>query len=401
MTSPADRGGSAGAGPCAGLRVLEFATMVSGPFGGQLLGDLGADVIKVEPLSGDPLRSIRPAHGGMSSTFIQFNRNKRSIAVDLKSPQGVAIARELAASADIVIENNRTGVMQRLGLDYDTLRQANPAIIYASVTGFGASGPYADRLAYEHLLQAFSGVMRLQGRDGPPMGIQNVVVDKSSAMFVTNAILAALLHRERGGSGQKIDLSLMAAAASFLLPESMTNDSFLDPAAEQVKGPDTFFPVETADGHVIGYLQQRSHFVALCRVFGREDLIEDARFQTAWDIFSKLPVIWAEMQAVARDFTTAHIVEAAGREGMPLAPINSMRDFIADPQVVHGGVFQTVEAPGLGPVRHIGYPATLSESPASIRMVAPRLGEHGADILAELGRSPDDIAALREQRVIA
>ena len=388
-------------GACEGLGVLECATMVSGPFGGQVLGDLGAEVIKVEPINGDPLRGIPPRHEGMSAIFANYNRNKKSIALDLKSPEGNRVARELIATADVLLENNRNGVMARLGLDYETLAKDNPKLIYLSLTGFGPDGPYSDRPAYEHLLQGYSGLMRLQGGDGDPVPVQNTIIDKSSALLASNAILAALLYRTRSGKGQKITLSLMAAAAQFALSGQTNNDTFLAPGAPKFHSGGTMFPVATKDGHIISYFQQRQHFVALCKTFGREDLIEDPRFQTDRDVFTKLPEIFAEMGKVSQDFTTAELVERAAKEGVPLAPINSVEQFFDDPQVQHSAIFSTIDDPQLGPVRLINYAPQLSETPATIRSLPPTLGADTDAMLSELGYDAAAIATLRETRKVA
>lgn len=376
---------NAALGACAGVRVIEFATMVSGPYGGQMLGDLGADVIKVEPIAGDPLRAIRPSLGGASGMFLQFNRNKRSIAVNLKTAEGREVAERLIASADVVIENNRNGAMSKLGLGYEQMAEVNPRLIYMSVSGFGDSGPYADRLAYEHLLQAMSGVMLAQGQGEVPVGIQNVVVDKSSALLGANAILAALYHRERTGAGQRLTISLLSAVAAFLLPELLGRETFVEGEVEPGATGGTFFPVQTRDGHVLGYLQQRSHFVALCQTFSREDLIDDPRFQDAWGIFSNLSLIWDLMRDNARRMSSEEATEAAATYGVALATINDLVDFIEDRQVRHAGIFSEVADPELGLVRQIGPAVSFEKTPAAIRTLAPRLGQHSTEILNELG----------------
>lgn len=387
--------------PLAGIRVVELATMVSGPFAGQLLADLGAEVLKIEPLSGDPVRLLPPRHEGMSPIFMHFNRNKRSIALDLKSPDGKDLARQLAARADVVLENNRNGAMKRLGLDYASIAAANPRIVYMSVTGFGADGPYADRPAYEHLLQAYSGLMRLQGGAGDPMGISNVLVDKSSALLASNSILAALFARERTGQGSCLLISLMGAVAAFGLPEHLNNQTFLAPGAAKRPPRSTSYPVRTADGHVNGYFQQRQHFEALCRTFGREDLLDDPRFASDVDIFANLSAIWDEMSIVSHRFTTAELVEAAGVHGVPLAPVNTVDEFLEDPQVVHARVFTTIEDAELGDVRQINHPTRWGGEIPPIRNLAPRLGADTDAVLADLGLDESRIAALRERKVVA
>src|SRR6516225_1742088 len=197
-------------GPCSGLRVLELGSMVSAPLAGQILADMGAEVIKIEPPEGDPMRRVGPFHKGMGALFMTVNRNKKSVVLDLKASRDLELATELALSADVLIHNMRPRVMDRLGLGYEALQSANPKLIYTSISGFGESGPYASKPAYDHVLQGMTGVMYLQGRGDTPEPIRNLMVDKSTATITASAILAALLYRERNdGQGQRIDASLL------------------------------------------------------------------------------------------------------------------------------------------------------------------------------------------------
>jgi crotonobetainyl-CoA:carnitine CoA-transferase CaiB-like acyl-CoA transferase len=251
-------------GPCRGLRVLEFATMVSGPFAGQMLADLGAEVTKAEPTTGDPLRGVQPGHNGLSAGFALFNRNKRSIGIDLKSSEGRALARELALSSDVLIENFRPDVMARLGLDYDSLREENPGLIYVSISGFGVDGPYSARPAYDHVIQAMSGTMPGLGSKAQPLPVPNSIVDKVTSVTATNAVLAALVFRERhGGQGQKVSLSLLDSYAAFMLPDLMVNDFFQAPGVERVRSVNTYHPIPTSDGHVMGHIHTNPQFEGL------------------------------------------------------------------------------------------------------------------------------------------
>lgn len=242
-------------GPCAGLNVLEIATMVAGPFCGQYLGDLGAEVVKIESPEGDPMRAVGAAAGDISSIFLQFNRNKKSIVLDLKRAQDAALALRLAQSSDVLVENFRPGVLQRLGLGYDAVRKENPGIVYASISGYGDAGPYADRPAYDQVLQGLVGILALQGSGSDPQPIRFSLIDHATAISAANAVLAALLHRERSGEGQRIVLSLMDCAASFMLPSKISNHTFMDRGAGGRPGMDAFVPIETGDGYVIGHVQ--------------------------------------------------------------------------------------------------------------------------------------------------
>jgi crotonobetainyl-CoA:carnitine CoA-transferase CaiB-like acyl-CoA transferase len=370
--------------------------MISGPFAGQILADLGAEVVKLEPAGGDPLRHVRPQHNGMGALFLHVNRGKKSIGVDLKSPTGVRIARELALKADVVLENFRPGVMERLGLGYESLKAANPGLIFVSISGFGASGPYVDRPAYDHVLQGMSGLMKGLAGTGEPVPVRNVIVDKTAAMAAANATLAALLYRERnGGEGQRVSISLLDSFAAFALPDIMVNQTFLEEGSEQIRAIDIYHPVPTSDGHVIGHIQLDAQFAGLCKIFGRQDLIGDVRFKDAWSRLSNYEDMWGEMATVALGMKTADIVAAAAAEGVPLGPVNSVADLFEDPQAIHNATFFDTQDPELGAIRQLRFPAELEKSPARMNVRAPLYGEQSAAILEELGLDPAAIDAAR------
>ena len=215
--------------PCTGIKVVEIATMVAGPMASQMLADLGAEVIKIEAIGGDPMRHVRPMHKGMSGLFLAMNRHKKSIQLDMKSPEGLAIARRLIGEADVLIENMRPGVLDRLGLSYEALSGDNPGLIYASVSGFGPDGPYANRPAFDQVLQGLTGLMSLQNPLGEPMPVRNMFVDKYSAAATASAVTAALLYRERNdGLGQRVSVSLMDAISSLALIDNLLNMMFVE-----------------------------------------------------------------------------------------------------------------------------------------------------------------------------
>ncbi len=398
---PGDDAGStrespAVSGPCAGVKVLDLSTMVSGPMCGQILGDLGADVIKLEGVAGDLIRTMPPLYRGLSGYFAQFNRNKRSVAVDLKSARGQALARELAARADVLIENFRPRVTGRLGLDYDSLKDSNAGLIYVSVNGFGDTGPYADQPAYDPVIQGLVGFMPVQGGEGSPAPIKNPVVDKIAAMSAALATLAALNHRHvSGGAGQKVSIRMLDAWAAFILPERMNNHVFRNPDAPTTPSRDVFRVFETSDGHVIGLILQDSQFSGICQALGRQDLAGDPRFATPAARVFNTGDLHAELCGSVARMTTHDFLAAARRHEVPFAPVNDIEAFLDDPQVRHNGTHFDVADPEFGPMRYLNFMAAFGATPLSLQRRAPKLGEHTDEVLAELGYSGTDITELR------
>lgn len=394
--------GQGAKGPLDGIRVVEFATMVSGPVAGQMLADLGAEVIKVEGMGGDPLRAVAPVHAGLSAWFVHCNRHKQSIALDLKSTEGLAVALALCERADVVLENFRPDVMGRLGLGYETLSAANPGLIYASISGYGPDGPYAGRAAYDHVIQGLSGVMRAQSMGGPPQGIRNVLVDKTAGINMTNAILAALFHRERhGGAGQRVSVSLLNSFSAVVGMDMMGNHTFRDAGVARVEPVNIYHPLKTLDGFVIGHIQLQSQFEAMCHVFLRTDLLDDPRFNESYVRARNYEAMWKEFAVGAAQRSNAELIEDAERRGAALGPVYSIEEFFDDPQVIHSRAYFDFVDPDIGVIRQLGFPSQLETSPANVQGRAPRLGEQTDAILHALGRSEADIAAARAAGVAA
>jgi len=382
-------------GPCTGIRVVEITTMVSGPMAGLLLADLGAEVIKIEAFGGDPTRVLRPANRGMSTLFWSMNRHKKSIQLDLKSADGQAIAQRLVASADVLLENARPGVLDRLGLSYDTLKAANPGLIYASLSGYGPDGPYVKRPAFEHVMQGVTGSMSLQNPQGEPQAVRNALADKYSAAAMASAITAALLYRERnGGVGQRVSVSLMDALSSFSLIDNIHNAMFRD-SDDRIPYFNIFWPIRTADGYMIGHIQTNEQFTRICRLLGCEHLLEDPRFTDTWGRLSRIGEMWKEIENYTVSRTTADLLEGCEREGVPLGPVNSIEDFLADPQAKHNKSYIEYDDPEFGRVLTFNYPARFEKSPANVAARPPKLGEHTDELLAGLGFSADETAAAR------
>jgi crotonobetainyl-CoA:carnitine CoA-transferase CaiB-like acyl-CoA transferase len=387
-------------GPCAGIKVLDLSTVVSGPMCGRLLGDLGADVVKLESTEGDMLRAFPPLYRGMSGYFMQMNRNKRGIAIDLKTDQGRTLARELATKADVFIENFRPGVAARLGLDYESLRDGNPGLIYAAINGVGDAGPYADQPTYDQVIQGLVGFMPVQGADGPPLPIRNPIVDKVTAMSAAMAILAALNHRHTSGCGQRINTRMLDTWAAFILPERMHNYTFQSADAPEAVVRDVYRVFETRDGHVIGLVLQDNQFRGICTALDRHDIADDSRFATPAARTSNFGALHIELRADIARLSTQEFLALARRHQVPFAPVNDIDAFFSDPQVRHNGAFFEADDPEFGTLRHLGFMSAFGATPSTLQRRAPRLGEHTDEVLGELGYSAEAIDGFRSAGLV-
>ena len=397
--------GAAPRGPLAGIRVLDFTTVVSGPLCTQVLGDLGADVVKVEAPRGDSARRMGPPfRAGLGPVWVQFNRNKRAIAIDLQQPAGVAVARRIAASADAVVENFRPGVADRLGVGYAALSAGNPRLVYAAISGFGPEGPYADQPAYDTVIQGLSGFMHTQGTPDEPALVRGIAADKATGFAAASAVIAALFARERTRRGQRVDVPMLDAYAAFALPDVLGPESF-HPVEEQPAGMLTATNIhrtwKTADGHVVMMIVEDAQFRAICRVLDREDFERDPRFDGLLARLANGVALYGLLEVELAKWTTAELVERARRFGAPLAPVNGVRDFMADPQVRANRTVFEVEHPLAGTLRQLAHPARYSSTPATLRRLPPQHGEHTDEVLAEMGYSEAEIRALRESGAVA
>lgn len=386
---------------CEGVRVIEIASMVSGPLAGQGLADLGAEVIKIEPLGGDPMRPFGARCGEFTSGFVHVNRGKKSIAIDLKAPDGQVVASRLCQSADVVLENCRPGVLERLGLGYDTLRHRNPKLIYASITGFGQTGPYKDQPAYDPVVQGAVGIMDAQAKEGIPQAIRNPFADKITGTMATSAILGALFFRERNNmQGQRINISMLDAFASFALPDLMLERTFESGPVELPPSADGYRPLQALDGWIISTIITDEQFQSACQVFGRTDMCEDVRFSTTRHRIENLELMWDAFESTARALTVSEILEAAQGKGFPIGPVNSLDKFMRDPQAVHNGTFVRSSDIQIS-LCQLKPAAEFSSGAGVTNRRAPLLGEHSDMVLKDLGFSCSEIEELRLHRIVA
>jgi crotonobetainyl-CoA:carnitine CoA-transferase CaiB-like acyl-CoA transferase len=375
--------------PLHGIRVLDLTGYIAGSYGAMMLADLGADVIKLEGLTGDPFREL--------PGFLGWNRGKRSLAADLKTPAGLAIAERLAARADVVMENMRPGVADRLGVGWAKLSAANPRLIYCSITAFGSTGPYADRPGFDPLLQAMSGAMAIQGLTGPPQYIRIAITDYYAAALGAQAVLAALFVRERTGRGQRVETSLLQASMA------MQSGNFVDYPGKQSMFRDnpTYRLYRAGDGEWF-FLAcgNQTFWVKLCSALGLQSLADDPRF-ASWVL--RLDNREALLPRLEQTFATqprAHWLKLLAEHDIPAAPVQSLTEFMDDPAVRHHGMTRTYTHPDVDRLRLLGQPLVFSDTVAPDPGPPPALGQHTDEVLRELGYESPAIADLRTRGVI-
>jgi formyl-CoA transferase len=390
--------------PLDGVRVVEVGNFMAVPFCGMQLADLGADVVKIEnPRGGDLTRATGPFLQGESSNFVRLNRNKRSLALDLKSEDGKAVFRRLIARADVLIENLRPGTMRDLGLDEPALRPLAPGLIYCSASGFGADGPYADRPGLDIIAQGMSGLMSITGEpDRPPVKVGVPIADLTCGLYATIAVLAALRARERDGHGQSIDVSLLESAVSFAVWEAgrwfATGEvPHATGSAHQSIAP--YQAVRAADGYFTFGANTQAHWRACCAVFGLDALIDDARFATNDDRLAHREELIARIEAVTTARSAQAWIDALTAAGIPCGPIWDFAHVFTDPHLTARGFFVDAPHPTLGSVRQIGSPLRLAQTPPRIAQAGPLLGGDSFAVLRELDFAEDELARLAEAGV--
>ena len=380
--------------PLAGVTVLEVGAFMAAPFATMQMADLGARVIKIEnPEGGDPVRTTGPFVNGESSPFVRLNRNKESVALDLKTDEGTAAFRRLAATADVVVENLRPGAMRRLGLDHETLRAANPRLVYASASGWGQDGPLAGHPGLDIMAQARSGLMSITGHPGgEPAKVGVPICDLTCALYVALAVTAALREREVSGEGQYIDVSLMEAGVSFAVWEAgmfFGDGTVPGPhgSAHQSNAP--YQAVRTSDGYVTVGATTPKNWAAFCAVLGLAELQADERFTDGYSRLRNREVLIELIERATTKRTTDDIIAALDEAGVPCAPINDYTQVFGDPVLNDRGFFWDTDHPTAGPVRQLGSPMRFSRTPTARTHAGPRLGDATDAVLAEIAQESD------------
>lgn len=394
-------------GPLDGYRVVDLTQVVSGPLATMLMADQGADVVKVEPLGGlgDITRIPAYAKGGIGAFYVNNNRGKRALGVDLGSDQGRQILLDLAAEADVFVQNFRPGACARLGLGYDDVVAVNPEIIYCSISGFGPTGPYADRPVLDPVIQGLAGIVSRQLNPQIPFPdlVRNLYADKSTALTVAQAVTAALLVREKGGGGQHIEVPMLDACLYFFWPDGMMDKTLTDEdASPGFLLSSVYNLTDTADGKLIYFVVTDAQRHGLFDALGHPEWKEDPRFRDTTAIadpenFEALGVLLTEAFSKT---TTAEIMPRLIEFDVPSGPILDADEVIADPQVAHNGTLVEWQHPDAGTIRQPAPAARFSTTPAELAASAAHRGQHNEEILGQLGRSADEIAGLREAGII-
>jgi crotonobetainyl-CoA:carnitine CoA-transferase CaiB-like acyl-CoA transferase len=393
-------------GPLAGIRVLDLTSVVSGPLATMFLADQGAEVIKIEPLGGDITRRSRQsisASGEFSALFVSSNRGKRSLALDLKRPEAAKIMRKLIARSDVLVQNFRPGTMERLGFGEPALRDLNPRLIYVSISGVGESGPYARKRVYDPIIQGLSGFADLQAdpKTRRPQMIRTIVADKTTAIFAAQAVTAALFARERTGEGQHIRLAMLDTMIAYLWPEAMTQYTVIGreaTTADPTARPDLIF--ETADGYITVGTISDSEWQGFCAASGRPALAEDPRFNTPGGRAVNATERILLMAEIIKERPTAEWLQRLDANDVPSAPVLRRNEVITNEQVLARELIAEFDHPDIGRVRQPKPAARFDRTPAAIRGPAPRIGEHSAIILAELGLETAEIERLAAEKIV-
>ena len=389
-----------------GLRVLDQTQVMAGPFCAMLLADMGADVIKIEPPGGENTRGMDlELAPGVSAPFLAVNRNKRGMVLDLKQPRGAAILKKLVATADVLIENYRPGVARRLGVDYATLAAINPRLIYCSISGFGQTGPYADRGGYDLIAQGMSGIMSATGSEGgAPVKVGVPITDLGAGLFGVFGILCALRARHVTGRGQLVDTSLFEAGLALSAWEA-TEYWFTGQVprglgtAHRLNAPYQAF--RASDGHFTVGAANNNLFPRFCALLGLDHLVSDPRFDSVAHRLQNRAVLEPLIEAVTIGHPRAHWLAKCEAAGVPAGPIYSVPEALDDPHARARGMVQELPHPKLGRVKGLGNPVKMSRTPPVMAKVAPALGEDTEAILRELGLAEAEIATLRADRVVA
>jgi crotonobetainyl-CoA:carnitine CoA-transferase CaiB-like acyl-CoA transferase len=387
-------------GPLQGIKVVDMTTVLMGPYATQMLGDYGADVVKVESLEGDVTRLIGPTrHPGMGPVFLNTNRSKRSICLDLKKPAGREAVLRLIKSADVLVYNVRPQAMARLNLGYDIVSEINPRLIYAGVFGFGQDGPYAAKPAYDDLIQGATGLPALMAQtgDGTPRYVPNALVDRIVGLTAVGAICASLVDRERTGRGQRVDIPMFETMAGFVMGDHMgglTYEPPLDKGGYARHLSRDRRPYKTSDGYLSVIVYNDKQWESFFKATGRDDLRSDPRFATFAGRAVNIDFVYGELARIFETRSTAEWIELLNKADVPVMPMHDLQGILDDEHLVATGFFPVVQHPTEGAIRSTKVSASFSETVAEPVRLAPQLNEHGAEILQEMGFSREDIEAM-------
>ena len=387
-------------GPLEGVKVIDMTTVLMGPYATQMLGDYGADVIKVESLEGDVTRLIGPTrHPGMGPVFLNTNRSKRSIALDLKKPGGREAVLRLIKRADVLVYNVRPQAMVRLQLGYDVVSDVNPRLIYAGVFGFGQDGPYAAKPAYDDLIQGATALPALmaQTSDGVPRYVPNALVDRIVGLTAVGAICASLVHRDRTGRGQRLDIPMFETMAGFVMGDHMgglTYEPPLDKGGYARHLSRDRRPYKTADGYICVIVYNDKQWASFFQATGRDDLRQNPNFASFAGRAANIDIVYAELARIFETKSTSEWIELLTKADVPVMPMHDLESILEDPHLVATGFFPVVDHPSEGKIRSMKSSARWSETPVEPSRLAPRLNEHGSEILKEAGYSTEEIANL-------
>ncbi|MFO1356818.1 MAG: CoA transferase [Gammaproteobacteria bacterium] len=386
-------------GPLAGVKILEMSAVVLGPWACQILADMGAEVIKIEPPRGDSNRTLGAYRNkGMAALYLTCNRNKRSVVLDVKEPAAREAVLKIAASCDVVIHNNRAQVMEKLRLTYQDFKAVNPGIIYCGSYGYGQKGPYGIRGALDDSIQAISGIAMLNEMVlGEPRYLPTIVADKTTAMAVVQAVTAALFSRERTGKGQEIEVPMFETMVYYVMAEHLWGMSFEPPIG--TAGYTRLMshhrkPYKTLDGYIAILPYLDNHWETFCKVVGHPELISDPRFVTLARRVANIDDTYSETAKIMATRTTGEWLELFGKTSVPTNAVNTLEGLVSDPHLKAVDFWQEVDHPTEGRLRMTRFPYTFSETPADVRRLQPRLGEHSTEVLREAGLTPAEIDAL-------
>ena len=390
-------------GPLEGVKILDLTSMVSGPMGAMILADQGAEVIKVEPLAGDQLRHMAATHNGVNAPFYSCNRGKKSLAIDLKSKEGKEILNKLVEQSDVFMQNFRPGTIERMGFGYEELKKINPKLIFLSISGFGNKGPYAQSRVYDPVIQALSGATDIQAdRDtGTPKMFRIVVADKVTSLTASQAVSSALYAREKTSQGQHIKLSMLDSVIAFFWPEGMTGLVFEENEFDvrKLQGSQDLI-YQAKDRYITAGAVSDAEWMGMCKALDMEELIKDERFST-----SSARVINAEERkkitgAEIKKWNSEDILERFQAEGVPSAPLLDRMELMNHEQIIANQTILREQYEGFGEVRQARPAAQFENSPSKIKRPAPKLGEHGKEIILSLGYSEDYLKKLITEKKI-